>query len=473
MRLQIALSSQQLTIRMVRLLAFAISFILLSDVVLGQFNMPQQDSSSVKSPSRLERQATSNTRNLSGEKTQSGQAGEIGRANNGNPQAVQFQVTSTQYKALKYFITGGCVTLIFVLIGSMLRLSGSEPVSDNAPAPSAGYHPHYPAFTSAGFGFQAIPTEVSAANQAAAVGVKSASGSESGVASQASGANAAGIPLPPTALGWPISYIPTLPIGVPVPVQSDVFAAGSHPAATTGRSETGAAQPANSSSEIDEVGLEGSEATQQPADISSTEAAEDFQVVDSSTCLEGDRSDAMSDEDVSVEETLLQHLEKLQDDASRDGTIFDSENHDVLNADGSELEGENLDQIEVAESREYQDAVMPGVELYDPDEIRDPIAEDLASLPVETYGEEIQFDTGSESEPEGKEESNAAEDPPEHDQVGTPIQPVESNGKAIQQTPKAENAEPSTMEQGEHRGRSMSIFDSIVANTIEVKSLAS
>ncbi len=471
MRLQIALSSQQLTIRMVRLLAFAISFILLSNIVLGQFDMPQRDSSSAMNPSRVERQTDSNTHNLSGEKTHTVQAGEIGRASTGNPQAVQFQVTSTQYKALKYFITGGCVTLIFVLIGSMLRLSGSEPMSDNAPAQSAGYHPHYPAFTTAGFGFQTIPTETSSANQAAAVGVKSAS--ESGVTSQRSGANAAGIQLPPTALGWPVSYIPTLPIGIPVPVQSDVFAAGGHPAATTGRPETEVAQSADSSNEIDEVGLEASEAPQQPADIPPTEAAEDSHFVDSSTWIEGDRSDAMSDEGVSVEETLLQHLEKLQDGVSREGTNCDSENHDPLNADGSEPEVENLDEIEVAESGEYQDTVMPGVELYDPDEIRDPIAEDLASLPVETYGEEIQFDTGKELDPEGKEESKGAEDAPEHDRVGTPIQPVESKGKAIPQTPNSENAEPSTMEQGEHRGRSMSIFDSIVANTIEVKSLAS
>ena len=30
----------------------------------------------------------------------------------------------------------------------------------------------------------------------------------------------------------------------------------------------------------------------------------------------------MSDEDVSVEETLLRHLEKLQDDVNREGTIY-------------------------------------------------------------------------------------------------------------------------------------------------------
>ena len=74
MRLQIALSSQQLTIRMVRLLAFAISFILLGNVVLGQFDMPLRDSSSVRNPSRVERQTDSNTRNLPGEKPQTVQA---------------------------------------------------------------------------------------------------------------------------------------------------------------------------------------------------------------------------------------------------------------------------------------------------------------------------------------------------------------------------------------------------------------
>ncbi|MEC7680524.1 MAG: hypothetical protein VX694_14735, partial [Planctomycetota bacterium] len=56
MRFQIALSSQQLTILMVRPLAFAIFLIVVSNLAFGQFDMPQRSSPSTWEAARSERQ---------------------------------------------------------------------------------------------------------------------------------------------------------------------------------------------------------------------------------------------------------------------------------------------------------------------------------------------------------------------------------------------------------------------------------
>ncbi|MEC8473874.1 MAG: hypothetical protein VXZ38_04415 [Planctomycetota bacterium] len=470
MRFQIALSSQQLTILMVRPLAFAIFLIVVSNLAFGQFDMPQRSSPSTWEAARSERQNLSVSDTSPAVAPPSVRAGGKGIAGNTNPQSIQFQVTSTQYKALKYFITGGCVTLIFVLIGSMLRLSGSEPSSDGLPRHTAHPYPQYPGFTPAGYGFQPTQPDSSSPEKAASETVGETA--QLGVTNQGNTKNAPGIQLPPTAMGWPVSYIPTLPIGVPIPIHPDVLIAGNHAGATSEMSPKGMPETARATKCNEEGNAEALSGLQPTNEILEADAAEDIQVPNSASFLGEGIFDSSSEEVISVEEILLQHLNKVQSEVVTEVTACDLDIDDQLDAQCDKSGGENLDQLYVLEPETHHDAIPSDADSCHTDEIPDPIAEDLANLPVETYGEEIQSETVDKLEAEIR-ELRSPNEAFVSERLEATVQPIEAEEEATQQTPSSENFDPSIIDQTEHRGRSMSIFDSIVANTIEVKSLAS
>ena len=470
MRFQIALSSQQPTILMVRPLAFAISLIVFSNLSFGQFDMPQRSSTSTWKTVGSERQNLSVSSASSTIAPPSVQASEMGIPRNANPQSIQFQVTSAQYKALKYLIIGGCVTLIFVLIGSMLRLSGSEPSSDGLPRHTTYPYPQYPGFTPVGYGFQPTQPDPSSPEKAASETVEETS--EGGATFHGNRTNAPGIQLPPTAMGWPVSYIPTVPIGVPIPVHSDVLIAGHHASATAGMSPTAMPETAKATECTEDGNAKTPGGSQPTNEILEEDEAEDTQVPNSAALVEEGIFDSSSEEVISVEEMLLRHLDKIQSEVATEVTTCDLDTDDPSDAHSDKLGGENLEQLQVLEPETQHDAIPSDVAFCHSDEIPDPIAEDLASLPVETYGEEIQSESVDKFEEEIKELTSATE-VFESERLETTVQPTEAEEEAEQQTPSSENFDPSIIDQPEHRGRSMSIFDSIVANTIEVKSLAS
>ncbi len=111
-------------------------------------------------------------------------------------ETVIFQLSSNQYRALKYFIAGGCVTLIFILLGSMLRVGPSD--ATEASLPHSGQNPIHPVYPPP-FANVAPPRQVG----------QRLSGEEQQF----------GDSLPTNAstpYTLPFGYLPTIPIGVPM-----------------------------------------------------------------------------------------------------------------------------------------------------------------------------------------------------------------------------------------------------------------
>ncbi|MEC7680493.1 MAG: hypothetical protein VX694_14580, partial [Planctomycetota bacterium] len=264
----------------------------------------------------------------------------------------------------------------------------------------------------------------------------------------------------------------TVPIGVPIPVHSDVLMAGHHASATAGMSPTAMPETAKATECTEDGNAKTPGGSQPTNEILEEDEAEDTQVPNSAALVEEGIFDSSSEEVISVEEMLLRHLDKIQSEVATEVTTCHLDTDDPSDAHSDKLGGENLEQLQVLEPETQHDAIPSDVAFCHSDEIPDPIAEDLASLPVETYGEEIQSESVDKFEEEIKELTSATE-VFESERLETTVQPTEAEEEAEQQTPSSENFDPSIIDQPEHRGRSMSIFDSIVANTIEVKSLAS
>lgn len=328
---------------------------------------------------------------------------------NGKSPEMHLQVSSDQYRALKYLATGGCVTLILVLLGSMIRLSAGEaafpqPIAGNTYAAAQ----HVP-YSQAPWGYPPQP-HPSAAQSSSKENVNDL------------GTKVADSPTqnhqPPNTMQ--VTYLPALPIGIPfgwqpaVPAVSGQVAFSAPTVASPFYSQT-----VNGARE---------ELVQEPSETSPSET---------------ERQQAPEDK-LSVEETLMKQLDSIESDSK-----LVTDNH-----------AEVLNTPDAAEKLGSPPENAPSVDPYPEGEMRDLIAEDLANLPVETYGEESTVNEVMEAA------SGKSEDADQ-----------KLNGKQIlhgehQQTDDADESKPLTSSVGSKAGVK-SIFDSIVANTIAVKSLAS
>ncbi|MGB1925176.1 MAG: hypothetical protein ACPHL6_01515, partial [Rubripirellula sp.] len=327
----------------------------------------------------------------------------------GSDRDVQLQVSSNQYQALKYLITGGCVTLIFVLLGSMLRLSAADDSSHHVSANSFATPP-YPQYPPAPWGYPGYPHTAPPQETEPSDGAAEASG------------RPIETPAPPHSMPMPmpVSYLPAMPIGIPVSWQT--------PNAT--------GNPQISASSLQASHPQQNSPSNHPLPI----APEGVSEHEPNTGL-ADQSDG---EIESVEDTLMKQLgvnqnathEHNKDSSSKPNPEmpFSSANA----ASPSKLGETSLDE-----------------------EIRDPIAEDLANLPVETYGEPLdraRNDKDRITSPKGTETHSTASS-------------NQDDSHQSHMVDEAGNRRPVTPDAV--KKVSSSIFDAIVANTIEVKSLAS
>ena len=401
MRLFQTLAMLRTTILTVRQLAFSVLIVTTSVSTFGQFELPSFDDTA--SEERLVED---------GEKASSSvPEAATGDRLPGSDQDVQLQVSSNQYQALKYLITGGCVTLIFVLLGSMLRLSAADDSSQNATATSFATPP-YPQYPPAPWGYPGYPHTAPPKETEPSDGAAEASGRP---IETAAAPHSMPMPIP-----MPVSYLPAMPIGIPVSWQT--------PNAT--------GNPQISASSLQASHPQQNTPSNHPLPI----APEGVSEQEPNTGM-ADQSDG---EIESVEDTLMKQLgvnqnathEHNKDSSSKPNPEmpFSSANA----ASPSKLGETSLDE-----------------------EIRDPIAEDLANLPVETYGEPLdraRNDKDRITSPKGTEtHSTASSNQDDSHQSHV----VDEAGNRRPVTPDAV------------KKVSSSIFDAIVANTIEVKSLAS
>ncbi len=351
------------------------------------------------------------------------------------PQQTQLLLSANQYQAFKYCVIGGCVTLIFVLLGSMIRLSnGGHP----DPQVSLGHYPatsphFYPPYS---WGYPHPPTGNSS-NTAASQTKATESQTAKNPADPDVNSQMVGMSFP-----WPVSYLPTMQIGIPVAVphsgvsghQVNFNTSGLF--ATTHQHPTMSAPPSSKQDVVEPSGCDG-------VDDSSVVLKEEMQE------RSAEVEDHLPSRFTSVEEAVMRHLVtpgqvRESDETPTEGAIQDDEIRDLIAEDLANLTVETYGEIFVSEK---------------PDSFADP-----SDVTHETGGEKCpNVDAGSRKvdavSPMGNVESDEAAD-------------LKSQGLSIYHVEDAQDERRQVGATEDERAVA-SIFDSIVANTLKLKSLAS
>lgn len=380
---------------LIRSVGFACVLLVSAAEVRGQFEMPSVSNPAQSQSSELARSPSMRTTDY--QEVGSG-AGSTSVANGGvsesgiGAETVPFQISGSQFRAMKYFVTGGCVALILVLLGSMVRLSGSDSASSDLSHPTVASN--YPGGQFFPHPWAAHPYPEAARSEPE----PSPSGGSTHDSSPTTSAGGAGRPMAQPAFAWPMGYMPAMQIGVPV-----VWNSPQMPSAPA------VSEP---SSKITDHELDG----------------KDVQASESSIMQP-------LEESPSVEDMVMQKI-----------------------LGGAEAEVDAG--LGVVEPNKLT------VECSEADVIRDLIAEDLANLPVETYGEdfgeasmdclELDVNLVGQSNAESLDVSQTEEE----------AKAKESSGETSARDDESEDCIVDTP-------TNQSLFDLIIANTVNVKSLAS
>lgn len=314
-----------------------------------------------------------------------------GVGESGTAETIPFQISGSQFRAMKYFVTGGCVALILVLLGSMVRLSGSDfSSSDRSHAAVASSYPsgHF------------LPHPWTAHSYPESVGPErepSPSSESAHDPRPATSTSGAVRPVAQPAFAWPMGYT-AMPIGVPVvwnpPQMTSTPAVSEQSSSTTAQELDGEDVQANESSVIQPI-----------------------------------------EESPSVEDMVMQKI-----------------------LGGAEPE--------LGEDRYINEPDELTVECSDADVIRDLIAEDLANLPVETYGEDVD---GSSTDCLELDRNLDAAPNDGSLQVSRADQATDVEVSSNESSARDDQSEDCIVDKPTNK----SLFDLIIANTVNVKSLAS
>lgn len=380
------------------LLIRAIGFVCILSVsaveVRSQFEMPSASNPAQSQSSELARSPSMRTSASQEIGSGAGSTSVVNRGvgESGTAETIPFQISGSQFRAMKYFVTGGCVALILVLLGSMVRLSSSDSASsDRSHAAVASSYPpgHF------------LPHPWTAHSYPESVGPErepSPSSESSHDPRPATSTSGAVRPVAQPAFAWPMGYMPAMPIGVPVvwnpPQMPTTPAVSEQSSSTTAQELDGEDVQANESSVIQPI-----------------------------------------EESPSVEDMVMQKI-----------------------LGGAEPE--------LGEDRYINEPDELTVECSDADVIRDLIAEDLANLPVETYGEDVD---GSSTDSLELDLNLDAVPNAGSLQVSRADQATDVEVSSNESSARDDQSEDCIVDKPTNK----SLFDLIIANTVNVKSLAS
>lgn len=350
---------------------------------------------------------------------------------------IQFQLSSRQYQSLKFFVTGGCVALIVVLLGSMLRLSASDDTSQAPHRDSLGSYPmsshHWGPFGGN------VPLEKNVSHASGEVNTGAQGHFErQGRGPEPDFQRQQPVQFVQPAAYWPVTYIPAMPISP---------ASIAHP-------QQGATQwSVMQQSEM-----------QTPQHQSPQPMTEESCQVDETNHEVVATNSVEQEADVfSVEEMVMRHIQKGA--WSDEDSNVNEQGSATLNSSQVSI-STNPDEIPEGNAKPI-DPLQPTGQLTD-DHIVDPIAEDLANLPVETYGEEVgETDAGlhlastdCSTKSQLDQEHNAEIQGSDATDVGSDLESVELQSELA-------------LDDAHKKISDVGLFDAIVASTVQIKSLAS